>query len=73
MACRMSILDIGPFLFGGVDKQIEWLQRKGLLAQNKTCPACNQAMMMQPRRDVTDQNRYYALDAALHAALRTAL
>ena len=28
----MSILDLGPYMFGDVDQQIGWFQSKGLLA-----------------------------------------
>ena len=34
----MSILDLGPYMFGDVDQQIGWFQSKGLLATSKTCP-----------------------------------
>ena len=30
-------------------------QKKGLIARNKYCPSCNQAMNMQSGNDVTDQ------------------
>ena len=45
---------IGP----EVDKQISWLQSKGLLSRNKQCPSCNQSMDMQQRSDITDQYRW---------------
>ena len=57
-AVKMSLLDLGPVMFGDTDEQITWFQSKGLLARNKTCPACNQAMIMQTRSDVSDKYRY---------------
>ena len=56
---KMSILDLGQYMFGDVDQQIGWFQSKGLLATNKTCAACSQQPMdMQKRSDVTDKYRY---------------
>ena len=55
---KMSILDLGQCMFRDVDQQIGWFQSKGLLATNKTCPACSQPMEMQKRSDVTDKYRY---------------
>ena len=43
-ATKMSILDLGPYMFGDVDQQIGWFQSKGLLGTSKTCPACSQPM-----------------------------
>ena len=57
-ATKMSILNLGPYMFGDVDQQIGWFQSKGLLATSKTCPACSQPMNMQTRSDVTDKYRY---------------
>ena len=57
-ATKMRILDLGQHMFGDVDRQIGWFQSKGLLATNKTCPACSQPMDMQKRSDVTDKYRY---------------
>ena len=45
---------IGP----DVNKQITWLQRKGLLAQTKHCPSCNSPMQLQQRSDMTDGYRW---------------
>ena len=36
----LSILKMGPVLFGGTENLIAYLQRKGLLATNKQCPNC---------------------------------
>ena len=44
---------IGP----EVETHVTWLQSKGLLRRNKTCPACNQQMDMQHRSDITDKYR----------------
>ena len=57
-ATKMSILDLGPYMFGDVDQQIDWFQSKGLLATSKTCPASNQPMNIQTHSDVTDMSRY---------------
>ena len=54
----MSILDLGPYLFGDVDQQISWFQSKGLLAMSRTWYAVSQPMNMQTCSDVTDKYRY---------------
>jgi len=63
-ATKMSILDLGPYMFGDVDQQIGWFQSKGLLATSKTCPACSQPMDMQTRSDVTDKYRWRCSNTA---------
>ena len=37
---KMSILDIGPVIFGDIDRQISWFQGKHLLANQTYCSAC---------------------------------
>ena len=53
----MSILQLGPVIFGDTDKLIRYLQRKGLLSTNKTCP-CGSAMQLSERSDVSDGVRF---------------
>ena len=49
----MSILQLRPVIFGETDQLITYLQRKNLLASNKTCP-CGTAMQLSTRSDVSD-------------------
>ena len=42
-----------------MDKQISWLQSKGLLNRNQVCPACSSQMGLQQRGDITDQYRWH--------------
>ena len=53
-----SILSIASVLGGEMTDVITWFQTRGLLAQNKSCPACNHNMDMQTRSDITDKYRY---------------
>ena len=53
-----SILSLASVISAELEEQIAWFQARGLLAQNKTCPACNQPMNMQQRQNVTDKYRY---------------
>ena len=53
----MSILQLGPVIFGETDQLITYLQRKNLLASNKTCP-CGTAMQLSTRSDVSDGVRF---------------
>ena len=50
-----SILSLASVISAELEEQIAG---SSLLAQNKTCPACNQPMNMQQRQDVTDKYRY---------------
>ena len=50
-----NILSLASVLGANTDQQITWFQKKGLIARNKCCPSCNQAMNMQSGNDVTDQ------------------
>ena len=54
----MSILDLGKVIFQPVDDLVAWMQGKHLLASSKTCPACNTAMVINSRADVSDGCRY---------------
>ena len=53
----MSILQLEPVIFGETDQLITYLQRKNLLASNKTCP-CGTAMQLSTRSDVSDGVRF---------------
>ena len=52
-----SVLALAAVIGPDVDKQISWLQSKGLLSRNKVCPACSSQMGLQQRGDITDQYR----------------
>ena len=53
----LSILKMGPVLFGSREDLIAYLQRKGLLATNKQCPSCASTMVLQRRSDIEDKYR----------------
>ena len=53
-----SVLALAVVIGPEVDKQITWLQSKGLQGRNMACPACNQLMDLQQRKDITDQYRW---------------
>ena len=53
----MSLLDIGPVIFGGTEGIISWMQSKRLLAQSKDCSTCNVPMVVGLRSDVSDGHR----------------
>ena len=54
----LSILKMGPVLFGSVENLIAYLQGKGLLATNKQCPNCASTMVLQRPSDIEDKYRY---------------
>ena len=53
----MSILQLGPVIFGGTPQLITYLQGKNLLSSTKTCP-CGTVMQLSPRSDVSDGVRF---------------
>ena len=54
----LSLMAIGPVIFGPKDDLISYLQQKRLLATNKQCPGCAATMVLQCQSDVVDQYRY---------------
>ena len=54
----MSLLDLGPLIFEGIDGQITWFQTNSLLSRQVTCPSCGAAMVLQHRSDIQDKRRY---------------
>ena len=54
----MSLLDLGPVIFGDIDRQIAWFQSKHLLPRQATCSSCGAAMVLQQRNDIQDKKRY---------------
>ena len=59
-----SVLALAAVIGPEVETQVTWLQSKGLLGRNKTCPACNQPMDMQHRSDITDKYRWRCPDSS---------
>ena len=55
---EMSILDIGPVVFGGTAGIIAFFQSKGVLARRQQCSQCGVAMAMQDRGDISDGCRW---------------
>ena len=59
-----SVLALAAVIGPEVETQVTWLQSKGLLSRNKTCPACNQQMDMQHRSHITDKYRWRCPDSS---------
>ena len=53
----MSLLQLGPVLFGGTPGIIAYLQTKHVLSSRKQCP-CGTAMQLQDRNDISDGCRW---------------
>lgn len=53
----MSLLEIGPVIFGGTPAIITHLQSKHVIAAQRQCP-CGTAMVLQTRRDISDGCRW---------------
>jgi len=45
----MSIIELGPVIFGSTLDLSQWLQRKGLLASSQDCGRCSVHMSLVPR------------------------
>ena len=69
----LSILKMGPVLFGSTENLIAYLQRKGLLATNKQCPNCAATMVLQRRSDIEDKYRYNSGQLILNSIIRSNL
>ena len=54
MAGNISILDIGPVIFGDTEELIDFLQQKHLLASNMVCSNCGTAMTLRQKSDISD-------------------
>ena len=54
---KMSMLEIGPVIFGGTRGIVQYLQTQIVLARHKTC-TCGTQMVMQDRSDVSDGCRW---------------
>jgi len=53
----MSLLDLGPVLFGDIDTLLAWFQCRHLLSRQMACPTCGTAMDFQERNDIQDKRR----------------
>ena len=51
---KMSLLEIGPVIFGSTEGLIDYLRRHHLLADHCNCTRCGVAMRQRPRNDVSD-------------------
>ena len=52
-----SMIELASILVGDSDQLINWFQTRGLIAQQKVCPACSHTMELQSRSDITDKYR----------------
>ena len=50
----LSILDIGPVIFGTTDNLVNYLQQRQLLADNQTCTNCGIPMNLRQKADLSD-------------------
>ncbi len=47
----MSLLELGPVIFGGTPGIVSYLQARNLLANHSNCSRCGVGMQERPRRD----------------------
>ena len=50
----MSLLELGPVIYGPTDDLISWFRTKRLLARSQDCATCNIPMRQGTRKDITD-------------------
>jgi len=55
----MSVLELGPVIFGTLEEWMSWLQAKGLVSTNKNCPTTwgGAQLSLQNRSDIQDKVR----------------
>jgi len=70
MATRtmISLLQLGPVIFGGTDGIISFLQEKGLLAQQLTCHCCSVPMNIA---SLTDGHAFWCPQCHTYTSLRS--
>ena len=73
MATRttISLLELGPVIFGGIDGIISFLQGKGLLAQQKTCHRCLVPMNIARKASLTDGRAFRCPQCHTYTSLRS--
>ena len=73
MATRttISLLQLGPVIFGGTDGIISFLQGKGLLAQQLTCHRCSIAMNIARRASLTESHAFWCPQCHTYTSLRS--
>ena len=54
MVGNISILDVGPVIFGNSEELIDFPQQKHLLASNMVCSNCGTAMGLRQKSDISD-------------------
>ena len=67
----ISLLQLGPVIFGGTDGIISFLQGKGLLAQQLTCHRCSVAMNIARRASLTDGHAFRCPQCHTYTSLRS--
>ena len=67
----ISLLQLGPVIFGGTDGIISFLQGKGLLAQQLTCHRCSVAMNIARRACLTDGHAFWCPKCHIYTSLRS--
>ena len=55
----MSLLEVGPVIFGGVAGIVTYLRQHRLLATQKTCSRCSVSMRERPREDISDKSSWW--------------
>ena len=73
MATRttISLLELSPVIFGGIDGIISFLQGKGLLAQQKTCHRCLVPMNIARRASHTGGCAFRCPQCHTYTSLRS--
>ena len=67
---KMSLLDIGPVIFGTTDGLIDYLRQHHLLAGSSTCSRCAVPMTQRPRNDVSDKFSWWCPQCKTRKTIR---
>ena len=66
----MSLLELGPVIFGDTDDLIAYLQDKHLLASNMMCTNCNEAMQLRSMSYISDGKNFCCSSCKTTKSLR---
>ena len=64
MAGNISILDIGPVIFGNTEELMDFVQQKHLLPFNMVCSNCGTAMTLRQKSDISVMAASFAVPLA---------
>ena len=66
----MSLLEVGPVIFGGVAGIVTYLRQHRLLPTQKSCSRCSVSMRERPREDISDKSSWWCPQCKTRKSIR---